>query len=128
MTDSEGAPNAEGPETRDDKRPIVRHIGGQKIVFGRDGFILNPSLWSEEVAVVLAREIGIDSLSNTQWRVLRFIRQYYTEQGKVPINHRIKVGTGLSLKEIEGLFPGGIARGARRLAGMPAARGCAAVG
>lgn len=109
------------------QRRVVKHIGGQDIGFDRDGFILNPSLWSEEVAEVMAREAGIDSLSEKQWRVLRFIRQYYTEQGRAPINHRIKVGTGQSLKEIEALFPGGIGRGARRLAGMPAARGCAAL-
>jgi sulfur relay (sulfurtransferase) DsrC/TusE family protein len=42
------------------------------------------------------------------------------------LNHKIRLGTGLSLLEIESLFPGGIAHGARRLAGMPKRKGCAA--
>ena len=36
----------------------------------------------------------------------------------------IKKGTGLSLLEIERLFPGGLKGGARRLAGLPNPRGC----
>jgi TusE/DsrC/DsvC family sulfur relay protein len=109
-----------------DQRRVVRRIGGREIITDSDGFIQNPSLWTEEVAAVLAREAGIEALSEKQWRVLRFIRKYYTEQGKAPLNHKIKLGTGLSLVEIENLFPGGIARGARRLAGLPKSTGCAA--
>lgn len=119
-TKAETAGESGGP------RRIVKRIGGRDIVFDKDGFIQNPSLWTEEVAQVLAREAGIEALNEKQWRVVRFIRRFYVEQGKAPMNHKIKVGTGLSLMEIEGLFPGGIARGARRLAGMPIAKGCAA--
>jgi tRNA 2-thiouridine synthesizing protein E len=65
-------------------------------------------------------------LSDKHWQVLRFIRQYYIEQGKAPLNHKIKLGTGMSLMEIEALFPGGITRGALRFAGLPKSKGCAA--
>ncbi len=108
------------------QRRNVRRIDGREIITDREGFIQNPSLWTEKVAAVLAREVGIEVLSEKQWHVLRFIRKYYTEQGKAPLNHKIKLGTGLSLLEIEALFPGGIARGAGRLAGLPKSKGCAA--
>jgi tRNA 2-thiouridine synthesizing protein E len=114
------------PENTDDQRRIVKRINGLEIILDRDGFMQNPSLWSEQVALFLAREAGIEVLSRQQWQVLRFIRTYYVEQGKAPMNHKIKLGTGLSLMEIEALFPGGIANGARRLAGLPKGRGCAA--
>lgn len=115
------------PDDTEDQRRIVKKINGLEIITDRDGFMQNPSLWSEQVAQFMAREAGIEKLSDQQWRVLRFIRTFYVEQGKAPMNHKIKLGVGLSLMEIEALFPGGIARGARRLAGLPNARGCASV-
>lgn len=104
----------------------VRWIGGQKIVLDREGFLANPSLWSDEVALVLAGEAGLASLTDRHWHVLRFIRKYYTEQGKAPQNHKLKVGTGMKLSEIESLFPGGITKGAHRFAGLPRRKGCSA--
>ena len=113
-------------EKSSSQRRIMRKIAGKEIITDMDGFIQNPSMWSAEVARVMAREIGIESLNEKQWRVLRFIRNYYLKEGKEPMNHKIKLGTSMSIKEIESLFPGGIARGARRLAGLPKPRGCAA--
>ncbi len=114
------------PESRGGQRRIVRQVNGRDIVTDMDGYLQNPSMWSEDVAEALAREAGIECLSEEQRRVLRFIRAYYLEQGKAPLNHKIKQGTGLSLREIESLFPGGFTKGARRLAGLPKAKGCAA--
>ena len=115
------------PETPPEaQRRTVRQVNGREIITDMDGFLQNPSMWSKDVADALAREAGIDRLSQEQWQVLRFIRTYYLQQGKAPLNQKIKQGTGLTLMKIESLFPGGIARGARRLAGLPKAKGCAA--
>ena len=111
-----------------DRRKNALRVDGQEFILDREGFLKNPSLWSDEVAAAMAAEAGIEALSEKQWQVIRFIRRYYTEQGKAPLNHKIKVGTGMSLTEIESLFPGGIAFGARRLAGMPNSKGCAGGG
>jgi TusE/DsrC/DsvC family sulfur relay protein len=97
-----------------------------KIVLDGEGFLRNPSLWSEDVAAAMAREAGIRILNAQQWKVLRFIRAYYTQQGKAPLNHHIKAATGINLQEIEAMFPGGISNGAKRLAGLPRTRGCTA--
>jgi tRNA 2-thiouridine synthesizing protein E len=103
---------------------IVRRIAGVEIVFDGEGFFKNPSLWSEEAARVLAEEAGVRDLNEKQWNVIHFLRKYYSEQGKAPLNHKIKNGTGLSLMELEALFPGGIKYGARRLAGLPNPKAC----
>ncbi len=106
-----------------EKRRIVKQIAGKEVITDEDGFVQNLSMWSEEVARVLAKEVGIDTLSDEQWRVLKFIRAYYLEQGKDPMNHKIKQGTGMDVKKIQHLFPGGISR-AKRLAGLPRPKGC----
>ena len=105
---------------------IVKHIGSQDIIFDHDGYIQNPFMWSEEVARFLANEVGLKTLSEAHWRVLRFVRDYYLEEGKEPMNHKIKLGTGMTIREIENLFPEGIARGVKRLAGLPKGKGCGA--
>ena len=108
------------------RRRVVRHIAGKEIIFDDDGYIQNPFMWSEEIARFLAHEIGLENLEEEHWRVLRFVRNYYLAEGKEPLNHKIKLGTGMPIKEIEKLFPGGINRGVKRLAGLPKPKGCAA--
>ncbi len=102
----------------------VLWVSEKKILLDREGFLKDPSLWSEEVAEVMARESGLDFLDEHQWQALHFMRDYYKREGKVPLNHKIKQGTGLGMMELEGMFPGGIRYGLRRLAGLPNVKGC----
>lgn len=102
----------------------VRVICGREILLDGEGFFWDPRQWSEEAARVLAKEVAIEELSETQWRIMRFLREYYTENGRAPLNRQIKEGTGISLMEMEALFPGGIKYGARRLAGLPNPKSC----
>jgi len=106
-------------------RPSVRIIAGREIVFDEESFFWDPQQWSEEVAQALAKETGLMELNETQWMILRFLRDYYFQNGRSPLNRQIKEGTGISLAEMEALFPGGIKYGARRLAGLPNPRNCA---
>ena len=111
-------------QENDPYRQKVRMLAGQEINFDAEGFFSDPQQWSEEVAEILAREAGVTELNETQWMVLRFLREYYFQNGRAPLNRQIKEGTGISLMEMEGLFPGGIKYGARRLAGLPNPKTC----
>lgn len=113
-----------GNEGHTIKRPYTRTIAGVDVLFSGEGFFINPPQWTEEVFSVLAHEAGVEEISDRQWMVVRFIRKFYTEQGKSPLNHHLKVGTNMTLAELEGLFPGGIKHGVRRLAGLPDPKGC----
>ncbi|MBU2548748.1 MAG: TusE/DsrC/DsvC family sulfur relay protein [Proteobacteria bacterium] len=102
----------------------ARVIGGREIDFDGEGFFRNADDWSAEIAEMLARESGLADLVETHWRVIRFMRDYYANYGRAPMNRHLKEGIGMSLMEIEGLFPGGIRAGARRLAGLPNPKAC----
>jgi TusE/DsrC/DsvC family sulfur relay protein len=102
----------------------VRFIAGRKIQFDPEGFLVDADDWSEEIAGTLARENRMENLSESQWLVIRFLRNYFLSHGKAPLNRELKAGTGFSLMELEGLFPGGIRQGARLLAGLPNPRTC----
>jgi tRNA 2-thiouridine synthesizing protein E len=102
----------------------LRIVAGREVWFDDEGFFWDPDDWSEPAAVALASERGIASLSEAQWRVLRFLRGYYGTNGRAPLNRDLRAGTGLTLLELERLFPDGIKLGARLLAGLPNPKTC----
>lgn len=102
----------------------VRQIAGKEIAFDNEGFFWDYDDWSNEAARELAAESGLEDLRDEHWRVIRFFREYYEYHGRAPLNRDIKKGTGMSLLELQGLFPGGIKDGARRLAGLPNPKTC----
>ena len=102
----------------------VRDIDGRQVLFDGEGFLNDPDDWSESLAVILAKEIGLGDLGESQWRVIRFLRDFYYSNGRAPLNKQLKKGTGMSILDIEGLFPGGIKRDARLLAGLPNPKSC----
>ena len=63
-------------------------------------------------------------LNPRQWQVIEFLREYYYTYGRAPMNRQMKEGTGLSLLELQELFPEGLKKGARRLAGLPNPKTC----
>ena len=109
--------------------PIVRQafrvIAGKRVLVDNEGFLWHPEDWTEEIAVELAAECGIEKPNDPQWRVVRFLREYFFYNGRAPLNRDLKAGLGMSIMELEGLFPGGIRHGARRIAGLPNPRTCA---
>jgi dissimilatory sulfite reductase related protein len=101
-----------------------RILGGKEVLVDKEGFLWHPEDWTDDVAMALARESGIEQLGDAQWRVIRFLRDYFFYHGRAPLNRDLKAGLGMSLLELEGLFPEGIRRGARRLAGLPNPKTC----
>jgi dissimilatory sulfite reductase related protein len=102
----------------------IRVIDGKEVIFDEEGFLMNPESWTETIAETLATETGLPSLTDRQWAMIYFLRGFYLANGRAPLNRDIKKQTGLSLLELERLFPGGIRHGARRLAGLPNPKSC----
>jgi TusE/DsrC/DsvC family sulfur relay protein len=101
------------------------NLGGKEVLLDKEGFLWHPQDWTEDVAVALASACGIEVLSEVQWRVIRFLREYFFYNGRAPLNRDLKAGLAMTLMELECVFPGGIKHGARRVAGLPNPRTCA---
>jgi len=102
----------------------LRFVAGRDVYFDTEGFFWDPDDWSIERPRSSPARAEIERLDAVQWRVLRFLRAYYLDQGRAPLNRDLKAGTELSLVELERLFPQGIRLGARRLAGLPNPKTC----
>ena len=100
-----------------------REIAGISIEFDDDGYMLSPESWSPDIAQALATEEGIQ-ISERHHVVLDFMRKDYAEKGVVPSIRRMGKFSGVTIKELYQLFPGGPAKKAARIAGLTKPQGC----
>lgn len=91
---------------------------------GEDGFMLDHTQWSESIARALAAEEGIVVLTPRHWDVINYMRREYIENGVAPSIRRLQKLGGIPTKELYDLFPGGPAKKAARIAGIPKPHGC----
>jgi len=54
-----------------------------------DGFLSNPSLWSEKIAIQIAEQDGICKLNDAQWLLINSLRKYYFSHRTTPPLRRI---------------------------------------
>jgi len=104
--------------------PRLRVLDGRKILFDGENFFNDFDDWSEAVFEILAAEQGLIRITDIHRQVIRFFRDYYAYHGRAPMNREIREGTGMSVMDLEKLFPGGLKAGARRLSGLPNPKTC----
>ena len=106
------------------------NIKGREVKTDAEGFLADLGDWSEDLAECLAENDQL-TLTDEHWKVLRWIREYYEENGIAP-NLRImqkSIGEDLgeeyaNKKHLFDLFPYGPAKQGARYAGMPKPTGC----
>ena len=100
------------------------NVNGTAFEVDEDGFLVNLSDWTEEMAVFLAKEAGVEELSEDHWKLINYLRGYFKDYGIAPMVRKMTKESGYSLKEIYDLFPSGPAKGACKVAGLPKPTGC----
>jgi tRNA 2-thiouridine synthesizing protein E len=89
-----------------------------------DGFLQQPEIWDQSVATDFAVTEGLTELTESHWKVINYIRNYYVQFGIAPMVRKLCKETGFKLTEIYQMFPSGPAKGACKLAGLPKPTGC----
>ncbi len=102
----------------------TREYAGVTVDVNDEGFLTDASQWTPEVARELAKEEGIDPLTDKHWQVLTFCREDAAKEGQPPGLRRISKLSGVSMKELYKLFPKGPGKLAARIAGLPKPQGC----
>jgi|SRR6266545_2325070 tRNA 2-thiouridine synthesizing protein E len=98
-------------------------IDGHTIQVNDEGFMTDPSEWTESLAKSLAAQIGID-LTEEHWKAIRFLRDDFAEQGETATLRRIGVVGGIPTKSLFQLFPQKPAKKLAYVAGLPKPHGC----
>lgn len=95
-----------------------------QIAFNEEGFMTDPNQWSKEIAETIAKNEGIEALSENHWKIIDFCRETGMTSGKSPTLRQITTGTGISTKELFGLFPKGPAKKVAKISGLGKPEGC----
>jgi tRNA 2-thiouridine synthesizing protein E len=99
-------------------------VDGKLIELNEYGFLARPDEWSEHVAEALAMLDGIPVLTEAHWRVISYLREYYRRFGIAPMIRKLSKETGVTMKELEILFPSAPLKEACKLAGLAKPNGC----
>ena len=96
----------------------------ENIALNDEGFMTDPNEWTKEIAEAIAKQEGIEALSEDHWKIIDFCRQAGESSGKAPTLREITTGTGLSTKELFKLFPKGPAKKVAKVSGLGKPEGC----
>jgi TusE/DsrC/DsvC family sulfur relay protein len=89
-----------------------------------EGFMTDPNEWNESIAAALAKDEGIEELTDRHWAVINFVREEYDSSGTPPSLRTITKKSGVPTKEVYALFPKGPAKKVARIAGLGKPKGC----
>ena len=100
----------------------TKTIAGVSVEVTEEGYLVNPSQWTEEIAKEIAKEEGIE-FTDEHLKVCQFLRDANAKGEGLTIR---KVGKS-GLVDIKGyytLFPGGPLKKSSRIAGIPKPTSC----
>lgn len=99
-------------------------IGDLVLQTDNEGFLLDPSEWSEEVAHIIAQREELP-LNDERWTLVRFVREYFEFRQSVPeARYALKAmrehlgAEKATRKYLSQLFPYGYGQQACKIAGM----------
>jgi len=101
----------------------VTTLNGHEIHVDEEGYLTDPTEWDDDLATVLAAQIGI-TLTDAHWTVLRFLRKDFEAQGETATLRRVSTVGGIPIKELFALFPQKPAKKMSYVAGLPKPHGC----
>ncbi len=105
-------------------------FNGKQLEVDEEGYLLNLDDWTEDLAVQMATNDGVE-LTDNHWEVINFLREYYDEYQIAPMIRVLVKAIGKKLGPDKGnnkylyeLFPEGPAKQACKYAGLPKPTGC----
>ena len=102
--------------------PVIE-IAGQQIHVNEEGFLTEPAEWNEEIARVLAAQIGVE-LTPRHWEIIHFLRDDFSKEGESATTRHAQSAGGFPIKEQFELFPKKPAKKMSYVSGLPKPKGC----
>lgn len=91
-------------------------------LYDDEGYLLDPSIWNEDVAIEIAKNQFDIELTEAHWICIRFVRTYYQKWSSLPMVKAVREEAGIASEEFERLFKRGkgSARGVLcKISGLP---------
>ncbi len=97
-------------------------IAGVTLDVNEEGYLTNPSQWTKEIAIEIAKEEGIE-LTETHFAILNYLREKQNKGETLTIRSVGHSGI-VDIKGFYGLFPGAPMKKAAKIAGIPKPASC----
>ena len=101
----------------------VTDLNGHIVHVDDEGFLTVYDEWNDDLAKTLATNIGVD-LTDEHWKVIRFLREDFQQQGETATLRRVSTLSGVPTKRLFELFPKKPAKKMAYIAGLPKPHGC----
>ncbi len=102
---------------------MKKQIAGREIEVNEEGYLVNPSEWDVSIANEIAKEEGIQALTDAHLSLLKYLRDQQAKGNALTIRSIGKSGV-VTVKEFYELFPDGPLKKASKIAGIPKPVGC----
>lgn len=100
----------------------TKTFAGQNVEVNDEGYMVDASQWTKEIAADMAKEIGIE-LSDKHYEVLEFLRNS-SEKGETLTIRKVGKSGIVDIKGLYQLFPGGPLKYSSKFAGIPKPASC----
>jgi dissimilatory sulfite reductase related protein len=97
-------------------------INGITINVNEEGYFLDPTQWSKDIAIEMAKRENIE-LSDKHFQILEFLRNRFLNGETLTIRSIGKSGI-VDIKQFYELFPGGPLKMSSKIAGIPKPASC----
>jgi tRNA 2-thiouridine synthesizing protein E len=101
----------------------VTEIAGKQVNVNDEGFLTEYDEWNEDIAKVLAANIGIE-MTDQHWALIKFLRTDFQAQGETATTRRVQNVGGFPVKDQFNLFPKKPGKKMSYIAGLPKPAGC----
>jgi TusE/DsrC/DsvC family sulfur relay protein len=101
----------------------ITELNGHQIHVDDEGFLTLYDEWDDDLAKVLAANIGID-LTDAHWKVIHFLRADFKDRGETATTRRVQTVGNVPVKEQFALFPKKPGKKRAYIAGLPKPHGC----
>ena len=102
----------------------TKEFAGMSVDVDGEGFLSDYTVWNKEIALAIAKEEGIDPLTDRHMEVVDFMRKEFEANGTAPSIRKMNKLNVVPTKELYELFPGGPAKKAAKIAGLGKPQGC----
>ena len=99
-------------------------LAGTEVQVDDEGFFVDSSVWTEDMAAELASHVGVEELTEDHWTVIKFCRTDFEAKGESPTLRRVSTEAGVPTKQLFQLFPKKPAKKMSYVAGVPKPKGC----
>ena len=105
-----------------DEIMATKNIAGISVDVNEEGYMTNPSQWTEAIAKELAKEEDIE-LTDEHLKVAKYLREEH-EKGTVLTIRKVGKSGLVDIKGLYKLFPGGPLKKSSKIAGIPKPTSC----